>query len=316
MAHARWLCVTFALLASAFTTVAQVPAGEVPDAEVIRKDVNEVNLTLTVTDGKGRFITGLTQNNFAILDDHQPPASVNRFQSLTDLPLRLCIVIDSSGSISHYLKFQQEVAIGFLKRIVRQGTDQACVIKFTSRPVLMQDFTDDVGKLEAGIRTVTSDGATAVWDSVRFSSELLARKAGGDPVRRVMVLITDGDDNDSAADVQQAIDSALRSEVAVAVVDTFETNGLPKLQKLASVTGGLFFEGDNAKHIATAMAKIEQSLRSGYFVAYEPAGELSPGHFRKIQVKTRGKGGRVAYRSGYFVPKPQAALTRGGGGPE
>lgn len=303
MAHARWLRIAFAVLATAPATFAQTTSAE--DATVIQKNVNEVNLTLTVTDGKGRFVTGLTKENFSILDEHQPPASVNRFQSLTDLPLRLCVVIDNSGSISHYMKYQQEVAIGFLKRIIRRGTDQACVVKFTSHPVVVQDFTDDVAKLESGIRTATSDGATALWDAVRFVSELLVRNNSGEPLRRVMVLITDGDDNDSSGGIQDAIEAALRSEVAVEAVDTFETRGMPMLQKLAGATGGLFFESGNAKRTAAAMAKIEESLRSGYFVAYQPAGELSPGRFRKIQVKAHGRGRRVAYRSGYFVPRTE-----------
>jgi Ca-activated chloride channel homolog len=101
------------------------------EGTTIRKRVDEVNLTFTVKDGKGRFVTGLTQDNFAILDDHHPPASVHRFQSLTELPLRLCVVIDASDSVTNYLKFQQEVAIGFLKRILRPGGKRTVVAVWT-----------------------------------------------------------------------------------------------------------------------------------------------------------------------------------------
>src|SRR5689334_12103622 len=133
------------------------------DETTIRKRVDEVNLTFTVTDGRGRFITGLTQDNFAILDDHHPPASVHGFQSLTELPLRICVVIDASESITNYLKFQQDVAIGFLKRILRPGVDQACLIKFADKPVLVEAFTSDVDKLEDSVRRVRVQGSTAVW---------------------------------------------------------------------------------------------------------------------------------------------------------
>lgn len=316
MAHARLLPIVFALVVTGSSVFAQNATAAATNSGVFRKEVNEVNLTLTVTDRKGRFVTGLTQENFSILDNSEPPASVHRFQSLTDLPLRLCVLIDSSSSVSRYVKFQQEVAIGFLQRIVRPGTDEACVVKFTNKPVVTQDFTDDAGKLETGVRAAKPDGATAVWDAVRFTSDWIARAASPGRVRRVVVLVTDGDDNNSAIGVNDAIEAALRDEVAVEVVNTVDTPGRPLLLQLAEATGGLFLDGHNAKKIATAMVDIEQSLRSEYFVAYQPAGTLSPGRFRKIQVKTRGRGGRVAYRSGYFVPKNEAAITRAESSPE
>ena len=150
---------------------------------------------------------------------------------------------------------------------------------------------------------------------MHFTIDLIAR-AGGDRVLRVMVVISDGADNESAIGIKEATEAALRNEVAVEVVDTFETDGRPMLMKLAESTGGLFWDGGNAKRTANAMAKIEQSLRSEYFVAYQPAGELSPGRFRKIQVKTHKASGRVAYRSGYFVPKSEAAMIGAENGPE
>lgn len=277
----------------------------------IRKRVNEVNLTFTVTDGKGHFVTGLTQDNFSILDDRQPPASIRGFQSLTELPLRICVVIDASESITNYLKFQQEVAIGFLKRILRPGMDQACLIKFADRPVLVEGFTSDINKLEAGVRKVHVQGATAVWDALRFTSETMAQEGTTSEVRRAIVLITDGEDNSSHITFDEALEATLRSEIIVEVVNTIAPSGFApgtpsvnaqNMKRLAASTGGTIWTGARPKQLAAALAKIEECLRSQYFVAYQPSGELSPGKFRKIQMKVRGRKGKLAYRSGYYVP--------------
>ncbi len=278
----------------------------------IRKRVDEVNLTFTVTDGRGRFITGLTQNNFSILDNQHPPATVHSFQSLTELPLRICVVIDASDSITNYWKFQEEVAVGFLRRILRSGVDQACVVKFAEKPVLVEGFTSDIAKLEASVHGVRVHGSTAVWDAVRFTSETLAQQGTSGEVRRAIVLITDGEDNASHSRFDEGLESALRSEVVIEVVDTFgrPANSAPvyvtenarRIKRLATMTGGTVWKGGKPKQLAKALAKIEQSLRSQYFLAYRPSGELAPGQFRKIQMKVLGHKGKIAYRSGYYVP--------------
>lgn len=303
MVHARWLRVAATLLLLVPCLAAQdgvSPSG----IETIHKDVNEVNVTFTVTDHKGRFVNGLTQESFSILDDHHPPASVKRFQSMTDLPLRICIVIDTSSSIEHYVKFQQEVAIRFLKRVLRPAVDQACLVKFTSGPVLAQTFTGDLTKLEAGIRSANADGSTAVWDALQFTSRLFAKDDSADPTRNVIVLLSDGDDNSSKTAFDAMLQDLFRSETAVEVVDTFPVlPQIPRLQNLAKSTGGHFWSGESAKQLSASLAKIEQSLRSAYFVAYEPAGELAPGRFRRIEIKARRRLGKLAYRTGYFVPR-------------
>jgi VWFA-related protein len=294
-------CAVFFLIGASFA-LAQKPSED-PEETTIRKRVDEVNLTFTVTDGRGRFLTGLTQENFKILDDHLPPASVHRFQSLTELPLRICVVFDASDSITNYLKYQQDVAIAFLKRIVRPAVDKACLIKFTNKPVLVQSFTGDVEKLEQSVRRVTVSGTTAVWDALNFTSETMAQEESDVPVRRAVILITDGDDNSSHVPFEQALQSILRAEIAVEVVNTIPINiPRPELKRLAVSTGGTVWLGGKPKQLAVSLGKIEQSLRSQYFVAYRPSGELAPGQFRKIQMKPRGHHGKIAYRTGYFVP--------------
>lgn len=301
---------TVFLLLCTSHAVAQSFAGGFEDT-TIRKRVDEVNLTFTVTDGHGRFVTGLTQQNFTILDNHTPPASVRSFQSLTELPLRICVLIDASDSITNYLKFQQDVAIGFLKRILRPGVDQACLIKFAEKPVLVEGFTSNVETLEQGVRHVRVQGATAVWDALRFASELIGKDQSDGETRRAMVLISDGEDNSSHATFEESLEAVMRAGIAVEVVNTIPTysvnapatlsvNG-QRMKRLANMTGGTIWNGGRPKNLANALAKIEQSLRSQYFVAYSPSGEMSPGQFRKIQMKVLGRRGKIAYRSGYYV---------------
>lgn len=301
---------TVLLLMCTTQVVAQAIAGAIEET-TIRKRVDEVNLTFTVTDGRGRFVTGLTRENFSILDNQRPPASVHSFQSLTELPLRICVLIDASDSITNFLKFQQEVAIGFLKRILRPGVDQACLIKFAAKPVLVEGFTSNVALLESGVRQVRVQGATAVWDAVRFASEVISKDRTEGDIRRAIVLITDGEDNSSHATFEAAQEALMRAGIAVEVVNTIPPSMLlepvimsangQKIKRLASMSGGTVWSGGNPKQLAKALAKIEQSLRSQYFVAYRPSGELSPGQFRKIQMKMRGRRGKIAYRSGYYV---------------
>ena len=301
------------LLLCATQAVGQAIAGALEET-TIRKRVDEVNLTFTVTDGRGRFVNGLTQQNFSILDNQNPPASVHSFQSLTELPLRICVLIDASDSITHYIKFQQEVAIGFLKRILRPGVDQACLIKFAEKPALVEGFTSNAATLEAGVRQVRVDGSTAVWDALRFASDLIGKDQRDGDTRRAMVLITDGEDNVSHATFEEALETVMRAGIAVEVVNTIPPSALPgpvtvpqssrRMKRLANMTGGNMWNGGRPKDLAKSLANIEQSLRSQYFVAYRPSGELSPGQFRKIEMKMLGRRGKIAYRSGYYV-KPQ-----------
>ena len=277
----------------------------------IKKRVNEVNLTFTVTDGKGRFINGLRQENFSILDNQHPPASVHTFQSLTELPLRICVLIDASDSITNFLKFQQEVAIGFLKRILRPGVDQACLIKFAEKPALVEGFTSNIEALESGVRHVRVHGATAVWDALRFTTDLIGSNQTDGEVRRAIVLITDGEDNCSHASFEEALEAVMRAGIAVEVVNTIPSSTFSgpvvvsengqKIKRLANMTGGTIWSGGKPKQLANALANIEKSLRSQYFVAYRPSGDLAPGEFRKIQMKVLGRRGKVAHRSGYYV---------------
>ena len=194
-----------------------------PDESVftVRKTVNEVHLVFTVTDKHGHYIKDLKKNDFKILDDSKPPEEILSFSSETDLPLQVGLLIDASESVSGRFKFEQEAAIEFLKQTIRRKYDQAFVIGFDLTPKVTQDFTDDPEKLLVGIRTLRPGSLTAMYDALYYAcrDKLLKQPQAG-PVRRVIILLSDGNDKASSVTREKAIEMAQRAEVSVYTIST------------------------------------------------------------------------------------------------
>ena len=202
---------------------AQQPAPTPPPAKVVEgngspddqaiqtftKRVDEVNLFFTVTDKHGRFVKDLQQDQFDVLDNTKPPLKVLGFEAQTNLPLRVGLVIDASNSIRDRFHFEQQAAIEFLNQIIRPQSDKAFVLAFDEVPDLQQDFTNDVGKLTKGINNIRPGGGTAMWDAVYYACrDKLMKDQSTGPVRRALILVSDGDDNQSRALRQEAIEMA------------------------------------------------------------------------------------------------------------
>src|SRR5450631_2025734 len=187
---------------------AQTPAGQQappasPDqpadqAPVLRLGVNEVNLIFTVTDKHGHYIPNLKQSDFALLDDQKAPARVTSFRQQINLPLRVGIVIDASTSIRSRFQFEQQSATEFLLQILKAKADRAFVMGFDVTPTVTQDWTNNVDGLETGINRLRPGGGTALFDAVYTACrDKLLGERGPDPVRKAIVLLSDGDDNQS-----------------------------------------------------------------------------------------------------------------------
>jgi Ca-activated chloride channel family protein len=163
----------------------------------IKSRVNEVRVVFTVTDRHGRYIKDLKQNDFKVIDD-QKPAELRSFHSETNLPLQVGLLVDASNSIRDRFKFEQEAAIEFLNAIIRPHYDKAFVVGFDSTPEVTQDFTDNTENLSAGVRMLRAGGGTAMYDALYFAcrDKLLKQEQTG-PVRRAIILLSDGDDNSS-----------------------------------------------------------------------------------------------------------------------
>jgi Ca-activated chloride channel family protein len=281
-----------------------------PDESVftVRKTVSEVHLVFTVTDKHGHYIKDLKKNDFKILDDHKPPEEILSFNSETDLPLQVGLLIDASESVSSRFKFEQEAAIEFLKQTIRRKSDQAFVIGFDLTPKVTQDFTDDIEKLSVGIRTLQPGSLTAMYDALYYAcrDKLLKQPQAG-PVRRAVILLSDGDDNASSVTREKAIEMAQGAEVSVYTISTNPTRsggrGNKTLERIAEATGGRSYVPSQITEVANAFAAIQEELRSQYAVSYKPAAFRADGHYRIIEVQAQNqKGLRIRSRKGYRSP--------------
>ncbi|MFZ0284058.1 MAG: VWA domain-containing protein [Terriglobales bacterium] len=288
---------------------AQPPANTPPDDSVatIVKRVNEVNVVFTVTDRHGRYVKDLKRNDFKILDDGKPVLEIRSFRAETDLPLEAGLLIDASNSIRDRFKFEQEAAIEFLNDILRRNYDRAFVVGFDVTPEVTQDFTDDTEALSVGIRSLRPGGGTALFDALYFACrDKLLKASPNGAVRRVIILLSDGDDNQSHVTREEAIDMAERAGV---VVYTISTNlmgggkhGDKVLERIADATGGRSYVPFQLTEVANAFAAIQEELRSQYAISYKPADFQPDGRYRTIEITTKQKGLHVRSRRGYYAP--------------
>lgn len=284
------------------------PAGNLPDGGTIRLPSNEVNVIFTVTDKHGKFVKDMKANRFRILDNNVPPKQVMNFEAETNLPLRVGLLIDASNSIRDRFLFEQQAAIEFLQQIIRPKTDMAFVLAFDEVWDVTQDFTGDLDKLTKGINVIRPGGGTAMWDAVYYACrDKLMREKTGETVRRAIILVSDGDDNQSRALRTEAIEMAQRAGVIVYAISTNLSNikdtGDRNLQMLADATGGQAFFPFKLQNLTDAFRDIQEELRSQYSVSYKPDQFVANGTFRSILITPDDKKLRVRAKKGYYVSK-------------
>jgi VWFA-related protein len=274
----------------------------------LRSRVDEVSLVFTATDKHGHFVRNLSEKDFAILDDHQPPQSILQFHPETDLPLAMGLLVDVSGSVHSRFAFEQQSAIDFLQHSVRRGYDKAFVIGFNTRSQTVQDFTDDTTLLASGIMRLHSGGGTALYDAIyQACHDKLLREKGVRPIRKALIILSDGEDNQSEYTRGQAIEMAQRAEVMLYAISTDDSGlimrGDRNLELLASATGGRAFFPYKMKDVSRSFAEIEEELRSQYSISYKPANFVADGRYRPIEISAPHRDLQVRTRQGYFAPK-------------
>jgi len=274
----------------------------------IRATTNEVNVVFTVTDKHGKRVTDLKQNDFKVVDDNKPPEQIRSFHAETNLPLQVGLLIDASNSVRDRFKFEQESAIEFLNQTVRPRYDHAFVIGFDATPEVTQDFTDNTELLAHGVHELRPGGGTALYDAVYYACrDKLLKASKGTPVRRAIILLSDGEDNLSHVTREEAIEMAQRAE---AIIYTISTNvsgtkgaGDKVLERIADATGGRPFFPFQIRDVVNAFAEIQEELRSQYAVSYKPADFKADGHYRTIEIVANDrKNFRVRARRGYYAP--------------
>ncbi len=270
--------------------------------------VNEVNVLFIATDKHGKFVRDLSQSDFRILDDHKPPQAILNFRRETDLPLHMGLLIDVSGSVDSRFDFEQTAATSFLQHTVRAGFDKAFVMGFNSHSQLAQDFSDNTAVLAKGIHNLHNGGGTALYDAVyRACKDKLLKDRPDRPVRKAIIVVSDGEDNQSEVTKAQAIEMAQRAEVIIYAISTDDSGlvmrGDRVLQQLAEATGGRAFFPFKMKDITHSFAAIEDELRSQYVVSYKPADFDADGRYRSIEISSLKKDTQVRARKGYFAPQ-------------
>ena len=270
--------------------------------------VNEVNVLFIATDKHGKFVRDLNEKDFNILDDHKPPQAILNFRRETDLPLHLGLLIDVSGSVDSRFDFEQNAATSFLQHTLRTGFDKAFLVGFNTHSQMAQDYTDNVALLAAGVHKLHASGGTALYDAVYHAcKEKFLKDRSDHPVRKAIVIVSDGEDNQSEVTKAQAIEMAQRAEVIIYAISTDDSGlvmrGDRVLEQLAEATGGRAFFPFKMKDITHSFAAIEDELRSQYVVSYKPADFDADGRYRSIEISTLKKDLQVRARKGYFAPQ-------------
>jgi VWFA-related protein len=275
------------------------PPANDQDQEPITTFIRRVRLPITVVDKKGQFVPGLAKNEFLVFEDKVPQQIETFSDDLGEaLPLYVAVLMDTSPSTAGKLKFEQESAMNFIQTVVRARKDKVLFATFDHEITLRQDFTDKLDLLDKAVSGVKKTGnQTALFDAIwQFCDEKLRSAAG----RRVLVVITDGEDTYSRADIRDAIDIAQRTETTIFAISTkagflstvpgveagqVKDKKDKDLVTLAEETGGVaFFTGDMLS-LERSFTRISKELRAQYLITYKPINDRYDGSFRKIEVK-------------------------------
>jgi Ca-activated chloride channel family protein len=285
------------------------PKADKPDknTENLVINVELINVLFTVADRKGKLVTDLNQSDLKLFEDNKVQTITN-FSRETDLPLTIALVIDTSTSIRDRFKFEQEAAIDFLYRTLRPKKDKAFLITFDSAIELVQDYTDNPEILSKAIRQIRPGGGTKMLDAIYLTCQEKLKPETG---RKIMILISDGDDNLSLETLASSLEMAQKSDVTIFAISTNSSGffGLtaPKadknLKRLAEETGGRAFFPFKAEDLSTSFQDIGAELRSQYSLAYRSSNVTHDGAFRSIKIETDRKNLKVKSRKGYYAPR-------------
>ena len=303
------------LIAGAAVCVALLAGAEQPptpakaevDENRITLDVNRVNMLFTVTDKKGRFITNLTKGDFEVQEEKKPQ-SIVEFVAESDLPLRLGVLIDTSNSIRDRFRFQQEAAVEFINSVMRPQ-DLAAVVAFDTGPELVSDLTASTEKLAKAVRDLRPGGGTSLYDAIYYiCKERLMMDQPRHKFRRALVILSDGDDNQSRYSRDQALEMAQKSDVVIYAISTnisgIQSDGDKVLKYFAAETGGLTFFPFKVQDLAQSFENIANELRHQYSILYRPEPVKTDGLFHEVGIKVKGRKDLVVRaRRGYYAPR-------------
>lgn len=305
---------------------ANPPAGQPglsgkPDTDngtfVFKKQVEEVVLHATVIDNKQHIVTNLDKQNFTVYEDGHPQV-ITSFRH-EDIPVAMCIVIDNSGSMREKREKVNDAALNLVR--ASNPNDEVCVVNFNDEYYLDQDFTSNINKLKQGLEKIEARGGTALYDAVVASSTHLKQNAKLE--KKVIIVVTDGDDNESSETLEQAV-RRLQAEngptvYAIGILEKDEhiRHARRALQVMCERTGGIAFLPGTLDEVDAISRSIAHDIRSQYTIGYKPSTPQTQGGYREVRVDARAPNyGKLTVRtkSGYYPgPEPasgtSAALT-------
>ena len=305
------------------------PPSEEPEPEVVRVETNLVNTVFTAVDRDRHFITTLRANDLRIYEN-DAPQTISLFERETDRPLTVVMLVDTSKSQERTLPDEKKAAKAFIRAVVRPDKDKVAVISFTGVPKIQQQLTENISNLYRAIdhlrielpannpncveeRPVQEDPLcwTSIWDSVwESASEVLSQASENS--RRAVILLSDGDDTSSTIKRQDAIDAAVKNNVAVYSIGIGDPElykvEQDSLRKISDRTGGRAFFPRDELELGAAFAQIQEELRSQYVIAYSPHNKLRDGSHRRMRMEIvnpelRKQKLQLIYRQGYYAPK-------------
>jgi VWFA-related protein len=273
----------------------------------IRKVVDEVAVFFGVSSG-GHSVNGLGLDNITVRDDSKPPEKILQFSPQSKLPLRIGLIMDTSGSVQPRFSFEKRVATKFLEQMLTNPADLGFVAGFSDSLNVTQDFTGNQQQLAAGVEVLKNEGGTALFDAVSKASMKLSAYPEHERVARVLVVLSDGEENSSHSSLRQTIRDLEATGVTVYTISTKDGRGVTTeadkvMQMLAERSGGqAFFPGD-LPTLSSTFDKLRDEIRSRYLIAYRPADFQANGQYRTIVITAHrdGKAYKVYSRKGYHA---------------
>ncbi len=272
-------------------------------------DVRVVSILANVLDKHGAIISGLNQSDFQILEDGRPQ-TIRYFSRQTDLPLTLGLMIDTSMSQDRVLDSERSASFRFLDQVLREKQDKVFIVQFDIAILTRQELTSSYRDLNDALSSVNTptrrelmnggDRGTLLYDAlVKASKDVMQPQTG----RKALIVLTDGEDNGSDLTLADSIDAAQRADTLVYSIYFSESGGFGRrvLERLSAETGGGFFEITKKRSVDDIYSIIQNELRGQYNLGYVSDKPVTVGEFRKIQLKTSGKGLTVQARDRYWA---------------
>jgi Ca-activated chloride channel family protein len=283
-----------------------VPQGDEPTK--ISVEVTRVSMAFSVTDRKGRFVTGFNQDDFTIFENGKAQ-TIQEFSAEPSLPLRVAVVIDTSNSIRERFRFEQEAASQFIDEILRTNQDKGMVISFDNDVQTVCDLTPDANQLTAAIRDLRPGGGTAMYDALHFAADRLSQEQPSYQYRRVIVIVSDGEDNQSHGTRDEALKAVQQADAFIYAISTNnlaagDTDGDKVLKYFTGETGGQTYFPFKVEDLSQSFENIAEKVRHQYNIVYRPEPLTDDGLFHKVDIRVKGhKELSVQARTGYYARK-------------